>query len=102
MGGLDVINILDGLDRLLKKISWIDRLDVINILDGLDRYLLDGMDWILDGLLTTLIVEKRHLPYSLLCAVHVAPAMVSSTPLTIARSLLTSTAQFAIASRIAG
>ena len=54
MGGLDVINILDGLDGLLKKISWMDGLDVINILDGLDRCPSDGMDWMLDGLLTTL------------------------------------------------
>ena len=54
MGGLDVINILDGLDGLLKKTSWMDGLDVINILDGLDGCPSDGMDWMLDGLLTTL------------------------------------------------
>ena len=57
MGELDVINILDGLDRLFKKISWMDGLNVINILDGLDRCPLNGMDWMLDGLLTTL---KRY------------------------------------------
>ena len=55
MGGLDVINILDGLDGLLKKTSWMDGLDVINILDGLDGCPSDGMDWMLDGLLTTLV-----------------------------------------------
>ena len=54
MGGLDVINILDKLDGLLKKISWMDGLDIINILDGLDRCPSDGMNWMLDGLLTTL------------------------------------------------
>ena len=54
MGGLDVINILDGLDDLFKKSFWMDGLDVIIILDGLDGCPSDGMDWMLDGLLTTL------------------------------------------------
>ena len=58
MGGLDVINILDGLDKLLKKISWMDGLDVINILDRLDGCPSNGMNWMLDGLLTTL--RKCH------------------------------------------
>ena len=56
MGGLDVINILDGLDGLLKNFSWMDGLDVINILDGLDGCPSDGMDWMLDGLLITLLM----------------------------------------------
>ena len=54
MGGLDIINILNKLNRLLKKFSRMDGLDIINILDGLDRCPLDGMDWMLDGLLITL------------------------------------------------
>ena len=54
MGGLDVINILDGLDQLFKKSSRTDGLDVTIILDGLDGCPSDGMDWMLDGLLTTL------------------------------------------------
>ena len=33
-------------------------LDVINILDGLDGCPSDGMDWMLDGLLTTLLVNQ--------------------------------------------
>ena len=45
---------MDGLDGL---IFWMDGLDVINILDGLDRCPSDGMDWMLDGLLTTLLAE---------------------------------------------
>ena len=61
MGGLDVINILDKLNELLKIFFWMDGLDIINILDGLDRCLLDGMDWMLDGLLTTLIVTLTRL-----------------------------------------
>ena len=61
MDGLDVINILNGLDGLLKNFSWMDGLDVINILDGLDGCLLDGMDWMLDGLLTTLISRTRQI-----------------------------------------
>ena len=32
-----------------------DGLDVIIILDGLDRCPSDGINWILDGLLTTLV-----------------------------------------------
>ena len=42
---------MDGLDGL---ILWMDGLDVINILDGLDGCSSDGIDWMLDGLLTTL------------------------------------------------
>ena len=41
-----------------KKNSWMDGLDVIIILDGLDGCPSDGMDWMLDGLLTTLILDK--------------------------------------------
>ena len=46
---------MDGLDGL---ILWMDGLDVINILDGLDGCPSDGMDRMLDGLLTTLQVPR--------------------------------------------
>ena len=37
-----------------------DGLDIINILDGLNGCPSDRMDWILDGLLTTLQPVREH------------------------------------------
>ena len=41
-----------------------DRLNIINILDKLDGCPSDGMDWILDGLLTTLTLSEEAERYA--------------------------------------